>query len=60
MKAFITIYDNEIVIMARAESSDDENAMIGDMMLSIHPGEDFEGLSYDELRAHGDGEIEIP
>jgi hypothetical protein len=58
MKIYISVSKNsdEIEVRARAESP----GIIGDMIEVIKPGESFEELSYDELRAHGNGVMEYP
>ena len=55
MKFFISgISPEKVTIMARAESEDGKT--IGDMIVDIHPGESFSGLSFDQLVELGLGE----
>jgi hypothetical protein len=55
MRFFIScITPEKVGIMARAESED--GLMVGDMVVDIHPGADFQGLGFDRLTALGLGE----
>lgn len=56
MKVFIqSLGGGRVLVRARAEGQD----VVGDMSLTLNPGEDFLGWPAAELRALGDGEHEI-
>lgn len=54
MNAFFTTRDGVVIVRMRVEGPD---RMHGDVQTEIRAGEDFAGLSYDELAALGGGEI---
>ena len=57
MKCYFGVRENEIVILSRLK--DQDGRRVEDFHFIIKPGEQFYGLSYDQLRAHGDSEMEI-
>jgi hypothetical protein len=57
MVVHLTFRHNMIAIMARAESED--GLTVGDMFMTIYPGEDFLGYTYNELYRLGEGEHEL-
>ena len=57
MKCYLGVKENEISILTRVKDTDGRR--MEDFHYSVKPGELFYGLTYDQLRAHGDGEIEL-
>lgn len=57
MKVFLSGADRTVLIQCRAESDDGE--VIGDLSVTVAPGEDFMGHSYADLVALGEGEQTI-
>jgi len=55
MKIFLTHTKDLVFIMGRT----DDNRVIADMSREVWPGQDFDGWSYDELRAMPEGPIEL-
>jgi hypothetical protein len=55
MKLFLTVCEDCVVIQARAEGT----GIVGDMVQRIFPGETVLGLSYEALRALGNGAHDI-
>lgn len=55
MKFYITINKKSILLMARAEDKNN----ISDFFHEVKPGEKFFNLSYEDLKKHGSGTIEI-
>jgi hypothetical protein len=49
--------ENEIFILTRLKDKDGRR--MEDFYFIIKPGEQFYGLSYEQLRANGDREIEV-
>jgi hypothetical protein len=58
MKAYLLMMSNgTILVRMRAESEDGD--AVGDIVEEVHPGEVWEGMTYDELRARAPGVIEV-
>lgn len=55
MKVYLTVEKNRVLIAARAEGE----GMLGDLFEEVRPGESFWGFSYEDLKKHGSGELEI-
>ena len=55
--ASLTVDRGRVTIHLRAEGP---RGIVGDMTAFILPGEEFEGWTYEALRANGSGEITIP
>lgn len=58
MRFFLTVNGSSVEIMMHAQTEDGSSE--GDAILDILPGEDFEGLTYEQLKEMGSGEYEIP
>ena len=57
MPSAFLVHDGELLrAMIRLEGDD---GTIGDALVTIGPGGSWLGVSYDELRVRGEGEIEI-
>ena len=54
MKFYLAIQGEEVIVQTRMEGGDDYHQ-------TIHPGEDFNGILYEQLQVHAekDGWIEI-
>ena len=58
MKAYLLMMSNgTIPVRVGAESEDGDTA--GDIVEEVHPGDVWEGMTYDELRARAPGLIEV-
>ena len=58
MKVYLLMMSNgTILVRMRAESEDGDT--VGDIVEEVHPGEVWEGMTYDELRARAPGVIEV-
>jgi hypothetical protein len=57
MKCYLGVKGNEILILTRLKDMDGRR--MEDFHYTVKPGERFYGLSYDQLRAYGNGEMEI-
>ena len=58
MKAYLLMMSNgTILVRMRAESEDRDT--VGDIVEEVHPGDVWEGMTYDELRARAPGVIEV-
>ena len=58
MKVYLLMMSNgTILVRMRAESEDGDT--VGDIVEEVHPGEVWEGMTYDELRARAPGLIEV-
>ena len=55
MIIYLTLEKDHILVSARAEG----DGMLGDIFEEVRPGESFWGLSYEDLRNHGSGELEM-
>lgn len=55
MSVFIQHYENHIILRLRAEEDDS----VAHLEMEIHPGDSFMSMDYEDLRALGEGEIEI-
>ena len=55
--AFVTVDGNRVTVYQRAEGP---GGIVGDASEFVMPGEEFEGWTYEALRANGSGEITIP
>jgi len=57
MKCYLGMRENEIFILTRLKDKDGRR--MEDFHFIIKPGEQFYGLSYEQLRSRGDSEIEV-
>ena len=57
MKCYLGVREKEIFILTRLKDKDGRK--MEDFHFIIKPGEQFYGLSYEQLRARGDSEMEI-
>ncbi len=53
----IEITDEAVAMLRRAESEDGD--IIGGAEIDVFPGESYGGKTYDQLRAHGLGEVTL-
>ena len=57
MKVFTVVRKNSVLVQAVAESQDGET--LGDLAITLRPGEELFGLTYAQYRKLGSGEHEI-
>lgn len=57
MKCYFGVREDAVVILSRVK--DEDGRRVEDFYYIVKAGESFCGISYDRLRAHGDGEMEV-